>query len=277
LLLGPGVLGRTEVIASALAFLLATGPRAHLGPPVPAQVQRVVTMAPSLSEMVLALGARERLVGVTRFDDDRATAGLPRIGGYNDPQPEAVLALHPDLALAEPAPQNHGSVDTVARLGVPVETFPLSTISDIEQAIRGIAALLGVQRRGAELVAQLEDARAAARANARKPPPRALLVFGLQPLVVAGPGSFAGELLSDAGGRNAAADSDKPFFRLSAEAAVRSAPDVIVLCGIEAQPGRAPIRGLEKTRVATLRTTALLHPGPRLPEALADLAAALHP
>jgi iron complex transport system substrate-binding protein len=265
------------VIASLLALLLAAGPRAHLGPPAPAQARRIVTMAPALSEVVLALGARDRLVGVTRFDDDPRTAALPRIGGYNDPQPEAVLALHPDLALAEPAPQNHGSVDTVARLGVPVEAFPLSSVADIEQAIVGIASLLGLQQRGTELLAQLEQARATARAHAKRPGPRALLVFGLQPLVVAGPGSFAGELLSDAGGRNAAANSDKPFFRLSAEAAVRSAPDLIVLCGIEAQPGRAAIPGLEKTRVATLRSTALLHPGPRLPEALADLAAALHP
>ena len=104
---------------------------------------------------------------------------------------------------------------------------------------------------------------------------RALLVFGLDPLVVAGPRGFAGQLLVDAGGANAAGDSELPFFRLSAEAAVRAAPEVIVLCGIEAPPGRAPIPGLDGTRVRSLRSTALLHPGPRLPEALSDLAAAL--
>lgn len=237
----------------------------------------MVTMAPALSEIVLALDARDRLVGVTRFDDDPREAGIPRIGGYNDPQPEAVLALKPDLALAEPAPQNHGPVETVARLGVPVEAFPLATVADIESAIHGIAALLGLTGRGKELVAQLETARSKARASAKKPGPRTLLVFGLQPLVVAGPTSFAGELLADAGARNAAADADKPFFRMSTEAAVRSAPDVIVLCGVTAQPGRPAIPGLERTRVATLRSTALLHPGPRISEALGDLEAALHP
>ena len=103
---------------------------------------------------------------------------------------------------------------------------------------------------------------------------RALLVFGLDPLVVAGPNGFAGELLEDAGGENAAGDNALPFFRLSTEAAVRSAPQVIVLCGVEAPAGRRPIPGLN-TRVTSLRSTALLHPGPRLPEALADLRAAL--
>lgn len=260
----------------ALACLLAAGPRQHLGPPAPAEVRRVATLAPALSDIVLALGALERLVGVTRFDDDPRTRGLPRIGGYNDPQPEAVLALKPDVVLAEPAPANRGPVETVARLGIAVETFPLSSVADIEDAISGIAALLGVPGRGRELREELERARRDSRAQAKgRRRIRALLVFGLEPLVVAGPRGFAGELLEDAGGENAAGPNALPFFRLSAEAAVRSAPEVVVLCGISAPPGRSPIPGLEKSRVVSLRSTALMHPGPRLPEALADLAAAL--
>jgi cobalamin transport system substrate-binding protein len=261
-----------------LALLLAAGPRQHLGPLAPAHAERVVTLAPSLTEVVLALGAQDRLVGVTRFDDDPRIQKLPRIGGYNDPQPEAVLALKPDLILAEPAPANRGPVEALARLGVPIEAFPLTTIADIEAAIAGIARLLSVPARGRELDAQLELSRAQARERAKgKPRVRALLVFGLEPLVVAGAGSFADELLSDAGGDNAASGSSSPFFRWSAEAAVRSAPEVIVLCGVEAQPGRPALPGLARTRTVSLRSTALLHPGPRLAEALADVAAALRP
>ncbi len=258
-----------------VALLVAAGPRQHLGPPAPARVQRVVTLAPSLSEVVLALGAQDRLAGVTRFDDDPRTRSLPRIGGYNDPEPEAVLAVKPDLVLAEPAPANRGPVETLARLGVPVEAFPLATVADIEGAIEGIAVLLGVPDKGRDLRAGLESARAAARNAAQgRPRVRTLLVFGLEPLVVAGRKGFAGELLEDAGGVNVA-DSDRPFFRLSAEAAVHAAPEVIVLCGVEAPAGRPPVPGLEKARIARLRSTALVHPGPRLPEALDDLAAAL--
>jgi iron complex transport system substrate-binding protein len=260
------------------ALLLASGPRQHLGPAVPGHVRRVVTLAPSLAEIVLSLGAGDRLAGVTRFDDDPRVQKLPRIGGYNDPQPEAVLAVRPDLILAEPAPANRGPVEALARLGVSIEAFPLSTVAEIEAAIAGIAQLLEIPDRGRELSAQLEAARARARQAAKgKPRVRALLVFGLEPLVVAGAGSFAAELLEDAGGDNAASGSNAPFFRWSAEAAVRSAPDVIVLCGVDAPPGRPALPGLDKTRTARLRSTALLHPGPRLAEALADLAAALHP
>jgi iron complex transport system substrate-binding protein len=251
--------------------------RQHLGPKVPAKVARVVTAAPSLSEIVLALDAPDLLVGVTRFDDDPRIARLPRIGGYNDPEPEAVLALHPDVVIVQPAPENRGPVEALARLGVPVEAFPLQTVGQIEAALRDIGALIGRAGRADELVSGIERARSGARAAAvRRKRVRALLVFGLEPLVVAGPAGFAGELLEDVGGINAAAGAAQPFVRLSAEAALAAAPEVVVLCGIEPPPGRQPIRGLA-ARIATLRSTALLHPGPRIPEALGDLAAALVP
>jgi iron complex transport system substrate-binding protein len=261
----------------AAGALLAAGPRQHLGPAVPAQVRRVVTLAPSLSEVVLALGAGARLVGVTRFDDDPRTRDLKRVGGYNDPEPEAVLSLKPDLVLAEPAPANRGPVTTLARLGMSIEAFPLSSVEEIERAIEGVGELLGLSPKARELVQGIEAARAHARAQAQgKPRPRVLLVFGLDPLVVAGPQSFAGELLADAGGDNAAGESDKPFFRIPEEAALRARPDLLILCGVEAPKGRAAVAGLD-VRVAALPSTALLHPGPRIPQAVGDLAKLLRP
>ena len=261
-----------------LALLLAAGvARQHRGPPVPPQVQRVVTLAPSLSEMVLALGAGDRLVGVTRFDDDPRVARLPRVGGYNDPEPETVLGLHPDLILAQTAPENRGPVETLARLGISVEAFALEDLQQIEDAMEQIGVLLGLAGRGHALRVDLERHRAQIREQAaRGLHPRALLVFGLDPLVVAGPASFAGELLRDVGAVNAAGDAERPFPRMSVEAAVRARPDVIVVCGCGTPSGRPVIPGLPRVRVETLRSTALLHPGPRLVEGLDDLFAAVH-
>lgn len=273
------------VVLAALAFPPAvraagTAQHQHLGPPVPAHVARIVSLAPSLSEMVLALddGGPGRLVGVTRFDEDARTRDLPRVGGYNDPAPEAVLALKPDLVLAQPAPANRGPVEALARLGIPVESWALQTVAQIEDALRGLGAILGRAPRAADLVRAIEAARAGARARtARGPHPRTLLVFGLDPLVVGGPASFAGELLADAGAVNAAGEAGKPFYRLSEEAAVAARPEVIVLCGVEKPSGRPAIRGIPGARLAVLRSSALLHPGPRIPEALADLEEALAP
>ena len=264
----------TRLFALLLAAALT---RQHLGPPVPAQVRRVVTLAPSLSEIVLALGAGNRLVGVTRFDDDPREANLPRVGGYNDPEPETVLGLHPDLVLAQTAPENRGPVETLARLGIPVEAFSLGDLAEIEDAMEQIGALLGVPDHGRALRDDLERRRARVRAESAKSPRlRALLVIGLDPLVVAGPRSFAGELLRDTGAVNAVGDeADRPFPRISVEAAVRGRPDVVVICGFDPPQGRPPIPGLPRARVETLRSTALLHPGPRLAEGLDDLVAAL--
>src|SRR5438445_2183219 len=226
---------RATIAALALSLPAAAMTRQHLGPPVPAQVRRVVTLAPSLSEMVLALGAGDRLVGVTRFDDDPRAAGLPRVGGYNDPEPETVLGLKPDLVLAETAPENRGPVETLARVGVPIEAFALGNLAQIEEAMEQIGALLGLPERGRALAQALETRRREVREGAaRGPHPRALLLFGLDPLVVATPSSFVGELLEDAGGVNAAPSDGKPFTRMSVEAAVQAQPDVLVLCGIDA-------------------------------------------
>ena len=92
--------------AAALLSLLVLGagadpgPLRMLGPAPEGEVQRVVTLTPSLTDIVLALGAGERLVGVSRFDERSEVARLPRVGGFVDPSVEAVLALHPDLVLA---------------------------------------------------------------------------------------------------------------------------------------------------------------------------------
>jgi len=268
----PRALAQTRPAASGRAQV--PRPDQHLGPEPRAEVRRVVTLAPSLTELVLALGAGERLVGVTRFDDDARVAGLPRVGGYNDPEPEAVLRLSPDLVLAQPAPENRGPVEALARLGVPIDAFKLGTMREIESALEAVGARLGLSARAGELIAALEQRRREVRAAAPCKGLRALLVFGLEPLVVAGRSGFAGELLEDTGAANAVDDA-RPFVRLSAEAAVAMRPDRIVLCGVEAPAGRPALAGLGGVPVEALRGPALLHPGPRLGEALDDLVAAL--
>jgi len=266
------VTARPLVLAIAIAGAALAADRQHLGPPVPKEVHRVVTLAPSLSELVLALGARDRLVGVTRFDEDPRAEGLPRVGGFNDPEPETVLGLHPDVVLAQTAPENRGPIEALARLGVPIEAFTLGTVEEIEGAIRGIGRLLGNAGEADALALAIETRRARARkAAAGKKRVRALLVFGIDPLVVAGPSGYPGQLLRDLGIDNAAHEATRPFSRLSVEAAVRAAPDVLVVAGVTPPQGRPLVPGLDRVRVAPLRSQALLHPGPRLVEALDDL------
>jgi iron complex transport system substrate-binding protein len=273
------------VIAALLSLALVAGgsdpgPIRRLGPVKGGEVRRVVTLAPSLTDVVLALGGGERLVGVSRFDERPEVARLPRVGGYVDPSVEAVLALHPDLVLAQPGPGNRKAVETMAQLGAPVLLLPLGTVGDVLAAERAVGEALGRADRGEALARELEATRERVRARARaERPVRVLLVVGFEPLVVAGPAGFAGELLADAGGVNVAADAASAYPVYSVEGAVRSRPE-LVLDAANTAAGKDRVRdlpGLREARWASLPDQSLLHPGPALGRALEQLFHLVHP
>lgn len=256
-----------------------SGPR-WLGPKKPAKVQRVVTLAPSLSEMVIAMGAGGSLVGVSRFDTDKSVAELPRVGGFVDPSVEAVIALKPDVVLVQPGPGNQRPVERMAELGISVLLLPLHTIADTLAAMRAVGQALGRVQESEALVSRIEATRARIREAAKKrPTPRVLLVYGFEPLVVAGPGSFADELLRDAGAVNVAADAGSAYPVYSVERAVRARPDVVVDAA-DVDVGKEKIQalpGLSDARWVEVPSFALLQPGPSLGKGLEELFGLLHP
>ena len=255
------------------------GPRT-LGPPAPLPARRVVTLAPSLTELVVALGKGETLVGVSRFDELAAVKDVPRVGGFVDPNVEAVMVLHADLVLVQPSPGNQRPVEKLAELGTPVLLLPLRTTWDVLVAFRAVGRALGAPERGEALAQTLERARARVRSAAKAlPHPRVLFVYGFSPLVVAGPGSFADELLMDAGGVNVVAASLTPYPVYSLESAVAAKPDVVV-DGSNVSGGQERLRelpGLKAARWERLPSQALMHPGPSLADGLAELFRLLHP
>ncbi|MFZ5471246.1 MAG: ABC transporter substrate-binding protein [Myxococcota bacterium] len=252
----------------------------YLGPAPPKEVRRVITLAPSLSEVVVALGATERLVGVSRFDELPQVAPLPRVGGFIDPSVEKVVSLRPDLVLVQPAPGNEAPVRKMAELGVPVLALPMHSVASTCTALREVGRALGLSGRAEKLVQALEETRAQVRARAAKLPQRKVLfVVEFSPLVVAGPGSFADELLADAGATNAAADARSPFTVYSVESALKAKPDVVV-DGAHQSQGAQKLRalpGLAKARWVKLPSQDLLHPGPSLGRGLWELFFLLHP
>ena len=255
------------------------GPR-FLGPKLPEKVKRVVTLAPSLTETVMALGAGSTLVGVSRFDEAKEVAGLPRVGGFVNPSVEAVLRLEPDLVLVQPGPGNQRPVEKMAELGVPVLLLPLHTVADTQAALRAVGGALGREKEAEALVQRIESTRVRIREAAKtRKAPRVLLVYGFEPLVVAGPGSFADELLRDAGGINVAADAGSAYSVYSLERAVRARPDVVVDAA-DVDVGKdkvVALPGLSQARWVELPSMALLQPGPSLGRGLEELFALLHP
>ncbi|WP_255217427.1 ABC transporter substrate-binding protein [Myxococcus sp. AM010] len=278
--------GTSVLLATVLCLFAGTVRAAEtsrlrtLGPPAPSQVRRVVTLAPSLSAMVLSLGAGSTLVGVSRFDEAKDLAKLPRVGGFTDPSVEAVIALKPDLVLVQPGPGNQRPVEKMAELGVPVLLLPLHSVADVLAAMRAVGKALGREKAAEAVVVDIEATRARIREAAKKlPAPRVLFVYGFAPLVVAGPGSFADELLRDAGGVNVAADAGSAYPVYSVERVVRARASVVVDAA-DVDVGKDTLRalpGLSSARWVDLPSMALLQPGPSLGRGLEELFRLLHP
>lgn len=245
----------------------------------PTEVKRVVTLAPSLTETVVALGRQQALVGVSRYDDVPAAEGLPRVGAADGVSLEALVALRPEVVMAQPTAGNVRNFQTLASLGIPVLVLPTETLEETEASLAAAGRVMGRAEQGRGLAKTLRDTRARIRARAaRRSSPRVLLVVGFDPLVVAGPGSYLDALLRDAGGVNAAADAGGAWSVYPLERAAAARPEVI-LDASGVKRGRAifaQLPTLDSARWVEPPSNAMLRPGPSLARGLEELAVLLH-
>lgn len=258
---------------SLLLVILAASPAQWLGPPPPVPATRVISLAPSITETILALGAKSALIGVSRFCEFPEVAKLPRAGGFNDISVETIIALKPQLLVVAKSPGNQKAVETLARLGVSVLALPLTTVDDVATSMTELGRALGRDAAAKKLVEELAASRLKERAVVVAKPKVVLFVVGFAPLVVAGPGSFAHELLEDCGAKNAAEKAPTAYPMYSMEKAVTLAPDVVIDAS-DVRDGRDAVEKLgamKKAKWVTVPTKALLHPGPALAKALPSL------
>jgi iron complex transport system substrate-binding protein len=254
------------------------------------EARRVISLSPATTEAAYALGGK--LVGRSRFCDYPPEAReLPSVGGFVDPSLEAILGLAPDLVIGVQGPGL--GPDLAERLdarGV-ASWFPLTDrMSQIDEMLLGLGERLGRLPAARELVGKLSGHRArVARALDGRPRPRALLVFGLRPIVAAGHGGFPHEMLTLAGAENAIGAEGTRYPTLGIERVLALDPDVIIDAtgapghaseneAVHAsRPGWKELRAVRAGRLVTIRDDRALRPGPRIAEGLEVLARALHP
>ena len=180
--LGPlSIKGRGGLLAALLVVLLA-------GQSV-AEVSRIVSLAPSVTEILFALGVGDRVVGVsTHCDHPRTVAGIDRIGTFLSPNVERILTKEPDLIIGVPSPGNRTSVETLERLGLRVMIVDPNGVAEIFATIRAIAGAVGVPEAGERLVGEItqEMERVTSRV-AETPPRRVLMLVGRKPFIAVGP------------------------------------------------------------------------------------------
>jgi iron complex transport system substrate-binding protein len=254
----------------------------------PTVASRVVSLSPSTTEALFAMGADHQVVGRSRFDDfPPQVLRLPQVGGYVDPSYEAILALKPDLVTGARGPTGPDIATRLESRGIATYFPETESFAAIDAMILGLGARLGLAAEAKSVVARV-DARVSEveRAVAGKPRPRVLFVFGLAPIVVAGPKSFPGEMLRHAGAENAV-DQGEAYPTIGVERVLALDPDVVVNAAIaEAHgaeritpttPGWAELRAVKEGRVRALTDESVLRPGPRIGDGLATLAHAVHP
>lgn len=253
-----------------------------LGTP-PAKTRRLVSLAPALTELLFAIGAGGRVVGVTRFDNyPEQAATLPKVGGFIDPNVEVVLSLRPDLILAMPNSGGRGRVETMARLGVPVLIIPGKELRDLPLALKILGKTLGLQAE-AQVAAQsfeqkLRDIREHYKVVPEK---RTVILVGHRPMIAAGKGSYLTEVFAQVGARNILTRGG-PYPTIDLEWLSQNEIDVVIDATMRPRKSAGVywetiFKQLgRKLHVVPIENDALLRLGPRVPAAIVKLATQIH-
>jgi iron complex transport system substrate-binding protein len=246
--------------------------------------RRIVSLAPSLTEIVFLLGRGDSLVGVTRFCNfPPAASGLPKIGGVIDPDVERIVALSPDLVLCTTDGNPRAKVRALEEMRIPCFAVAPQDLGAVFTAIERLGVLLGAADRGrAEAGGLRRRARLASPSFPGVERPSALFVVSTVPIIAAGEGTFMDELLRLAGGRNAASRFSGRYPRLSVEGLVAARPDVIFVAGMTGVERFSPevtrwkeVPAFRDGAVIILDGDLVTRPGPRLVTALERVSAVL--
>jgi iron complex transport system substrate-binding protein len=241
--------------------------------------QRIITMLPSLTETVCALGACDRLVATDRFSNWPAEVNaLPKVGGLEDAEMEAIVRLQPDVILIS---RSQRITQRLAELGIQSFAIETQTYADIARTVQTVGDILGLQASAAALTQSIDHSVRAignqAIAERRGREPAVYFEVDRGPYA-AGAESFIGELLSRLGTRNIVTGLG-PFPKLNPEYVVRHDPDVIFAAPIDVarlaqRPGWSTIRAVREHRTCSFTpqvSDTIVRPGPRVPEGMRAL------
>ncbi len=256
---------------------------------VPILPLRIVSLAPSLTETVYALGLQDRLVGDTDYCDYPVEAQKkPKVGGGINPNLEVIASLHPDLVLVVKSFNRLETVRALETLGIPSYSTDPHTVDEIVSSTEKLANVLGVPDVGKSLATDLHQRLTTLHEKlAPLPQTRVLFVVWTEPLVSIGKGTFIADALRKAGA-DSIVDSDHDWPQMNLEEVVHLQPDYLVFAAshsdagahdfdtLSAKPGWTLLEAVQNRRFAVI-SDAVNRPAPRIVSAIEDLARQLHP
>jgi len=246
---------------------------------VPVKITRVVSTAPSVTENVFAVGAGDRLVGVTTFCNYPEQAkSIAKIGDTLNPNMETIVALKPDIVLISSASQLENFMKVLEQNDIAVYVTSPTTLDGVLKNLKQLGELFGTQNQADKLVSDLQR-----RVDITRPPveyeimphPRVFVQISKEPLFTIGKASFLTELIARAGGHSVTADIESAYPKISKETASALNPEIIILS--ESDDNREPNEVFKNSaalmggRVYKINADILSRPGPRLVDALEQI------
>jgi len=264
--------------------------------PPPEKINKIISLAPSITEILFALGLEDKIVGVTRYCDYPPEAKrIDKIGGYYDPNYEVIAAKEPDLVIML---NEHEADVRLEQLGIGYLKVKNLTVEDIKNGILEIGKVCGAKAKAEEIVGDMDKRIKEIKAKtAGLGRPSVLLCVGknmgsagLEEVFIAGKNNFYDELVTLAGGANVYQDTAFVYPQISREGILRMNPDVIIDLISREEFGSVSkdrvleqwralkgVRAVDNGRVYILDADYVVIPGPRITRTLADMAKAIHP
>jgi iron complex transport system substrate-binding protein len=192
--------------------------------------KRIVSLAPSMTELLFAFGLEERIVGVTSFCDyPEAAKKKPKIGGMSNPSLEAVIALKPDIVVMTVDGNPKEFEERLRSMKIRTYVFRSTRLQEFPRGIREMGVALGVREKADPLAEDIEKKLADLGGKRPAKENKVLFVIWPEPLIVAGPGSITDDGLNLLGQRNIAVAAKSSYPKYSIEEVIRSAPDIIFI------------------------------------------------
>jgi iron complex transport system substrate-binding protein len=256
---------------------------------VPQEVNRIVSLAPNLTEIVFALGEGDRLAGDTDYCDYPAEAlRKPHVGGAVNPNLEVVVSLMPDLILASKSINRRETVDALDHIGLPVYVTDPHSVEGMIASVEHIGSAIGVDKSAGALAENLRTRLAELdRRVSGAVPRRVLFVVWTEPLISVGRDTFIADALNRAGGRSVV-DTRTEWPHVSIEEIVKLQPEFLVFASahtgdaqhdietLRTLPGWRSLNAIQQGNVIVI-SDAINRPAPRMVDAIEQLARALHP
>jgi iron complex transport system substrate-binding protein len=248
--------------------------------------RRVVSLAPSITESLFAIGAGEQIVGVTEYCNyPPAAQSIARIGGMVNPNTEAIVALRPDVIIMSMEGNLRQDFTALTSLGIPVYVTNPRTLKDIHRSLAALGQLTGRTARAESLIHSLDRRERAILTRKVGSEPGVVFLVSLQPLIAVGAKTFINELLTGAHARNIAGSTAVTYPMISREYVIAANPDVILLTSDLLSdvsqlttffPEWAKLSAVRTRRIFRMDADIVSRPGPRATDGLESLFATIH-